>query len=244
MKQLLLLTIFCIAFGASCTKQAPEQPTAVDPSSTQVQEVAVQEASQPSSPPPAEEKHKKKKQTQSESEPAPVPEQEIEAPVEPVQQPAPVEQPTVQEQEVPKETEPSPEQEPPQKQEEKQKKKEPAQTTQIAQTSKESKQAPVQPQTVAVTIAVSGPGAGQYALQVQSGATVETAMNSARAKGFSYVASGYNGLGSYVQSINGTEEGNGMYWIYYINGAKATTGISSYTLKNGDTITWKYEKEY
>ena len=51
----------------------------------------------------------------------------------------------------------------------------------------------------------------------------------------------FSGLGFFVESINGIKEGNGYSWIYYINGKKATVGVSTYRLQNGDLIEWKYE---
>ena len=55
----------------------------------------------------------------------------------------------------------------------------------------------------------------------------------------------FGGLGYFVESIEGLKNDNagGRYWIYYINGAKATVGISQLQLKPGDRITWKYENE-
>lgn len=55
----------------------------------------------------------------------------------------------------------------------------------------------------------------------------------------------YSGLGYFVDSINGkgSDKLHGKYWIYYINGVKAQTGISSYILKLNDVITWKYENQ-
>jgi len=53
----------------------------------------------------------------------------------------------------------------------------------------------------------------------------------------------FSGMGYFVEEINGTKNDNqlGKYWIYYINGQAAKIGISSYILKNNDSITWKYE---
>lgn len=53
----------------------------------------------------------------------------------------------------------------------------------------------------------------------------------------------YSGLGHFVDGINGinSDTFRAKYWIYYINDAKAQIGISNYTLKQNDIITWKYE---
>lgn len=54
----------------------------------------------------------------------------------------------------------------------------------------------------------------------------------------------YNGIGYFVEEINRLKNNNqtGEYWIYYINDQSAKVGISAYTLKQNDNITWKYEK--
>lgn len=53
----------------------------------------------------------------------------------------------------------------------------------------------------------------------------------------------YSGLGYFVDEINGVKSDKlrGKYWIYYINGVKAQTGISTYIIKSGDVIIWKFE---
>ncbi len=53
----------------------------------------------------------------------------------------------------------------------------------------------------------------------------------------------YSGIGKFVEEINGTKNDTqvGKYWIYYVNGQPAKVGISAYTLKQNDLITWKYE---
>jgi hypothetical protein len=103
------------------------------------------------------------------------------------------------------------------------------------------------PASMAVSLAVVAPGANaSYDLTVAAGATVEAAMKAAGNQGFHYTSSGYSGLGSFVESINGLAQDPraGMYWVYAVNGAKATLGISAKTLSAGDRITWTYEKSY
>lgn len=53
------------------------------------------------------------------------------------------------------------------------------------------------------------------------------------------------GLGYMLESINyqPSDSQKKMYWIYYINNKKATVGISTYTVRSHDLITWKYEPE-
>jgi len=54
----------------------------------------------------------------------------------------------------------------------------------------------------------------------------------------------FKGMGYFVEEINGlkNDKQTGEYWFYYINGQPAKIGISGYTLKNNDLITWKFKK--
>jgi hypothetical protein len=56
-----------------------------------------------------------------------------------------------------------------------------------------------------------------------------------------FTAKEYPGLGFLVTDIGSLSPANGMYLMYYINGTEASTGVSSYTLKNGDIIEWKLQ---
>jgi hypothetical protein len=53
----------------------------------------------------------------------------------------------------------------------------------------------------------------------------------------------YTGLGKLIESINGVRSDGNNYWIYYVNGQKAKVGVSNYTIKPGDVVSWKYEKD-
>ncbi len=53
-------------------------------------------------------------------------------------------------------------------------------------------------------------------------------------------------LGQLITNINGkknNEERNGKYWIYRVNGTKATAGVSHTIIHDNDTITWTYESQ-
>ncbi len=53
-------------------------------------------------------------------------------------------------------------------------------------------------------------------------------------------------LGQLITYINGkknNEEQNGKYWIYRVNGTKATTGVSHTIIHDNDIITWTYESQ-
>jgi hypothetical protein len=46
-------------------------------------------------------------------------------------------------------------------------------------------------------------------------------------------------MGELVEEINGVNNGNGYYLIYYVNGAQAKVGAGNYITKNDDKIEWK-----
>ena len=83
-----------------------------------------------------------------------------------------------------------------------------------------------------------------YQTKVKSGSTVyDTMINLQNTKenNFSFVSKNYSGLGSFIEEINGVKGIPGKYWLYYLNGKKASLGVSKNILKNGDKIEWKQE---
>ncbi|MEI8338173.1 MAG: DUF4430 domain-containing protein [bacterium] len=82
-------------------------------------------------------------------------------------------------------------------------------------------------------------------LNFTQGDTLEKVIKDAVSKNLIDVkGTNFSGLGFFVDSINGTKQGNGYSWIYYINEKKATVGASTYKLQNNDSINWVYEKNY
>ncbi len=51
----------------------------------------------------------------------------------------------------------------------------------------------------------------------------------------------YAGVGEFVNGINGLESDSKHFWSFYVNGAQATVGASTYTTKSTDVIEWKFE---
>lgn len=95
-----------------------------------------------------------------------------------------------------------------------------------------------------VTVQVNTPqGSRSYPVAVtqSSPVTVEDAMSAAA--GLQYTTRRFPGIGKYVESVNGLEEdlNAGLFWIYRVNGVKASLGISSLTVEDGDVISWTYE---
>jgi hypothetical protein len=84
-------------------------------------------------------------------------------------------------------------------------------------------------------------------LSVQEQTTVLALLEQAEAAGYIHFSSrDYGGdLGHLVEEINGIRSStrDKKYWIYYINGKKASIGVSNYIVRPGDIISWKYENE-
>ena len=80
-----------------------------------------------------------------------------------------------------------------------------------------------------------------YSAKTEEGINVYDAMKSIDDSSFSFKATNYSSLGYFVEEINGVKGTPGKYWIYYVNGQKASVGISNYILKSGDIISWKQE---
>lgn len=85
----------------------------------------------------------------------------------------------------------------------------------------------------------------RYTTRVPEGSTVLDAMRSIPPNsGFSFEGKEYPSLGYFVDSINGKKHASGLYWFLYVNGTSSDTGASQTTLKDGDVIEWRYQKNY
>lgn len=81
-----------------------------------------------------------------------------------------------------------------------------------------------------------------YAFVADSAGTVESLMQEKRADGsFTYTSRPYPTLGSFLESVGGIRNGNGTYWMLYINGALSSQGMSQAAIVPGDRIEWRYE---
>lgn len=84
----------------------------------------------------------------------------------------------------------------------------------------------------------------KYQITVPSSSTVYDAMNilqKDKTSKFNFSYKEYKHLGVFVDKINGVKGVKKKYWIYYVNGKKASVGISKYVLREGDIINWKQE---
>jgi exopolysaccharide biosynthesis protein len=83
-----------------------------------------------------------------------------------------------------------------------------------------------------------------YEISVPENTTVYGLMDSLKQRGdISFNGKSSAEFGFFVEEINGKKNSadTNTYWIYYINDKAAAVGISSYVLKPGDIISWKYE---
>ena len=53
----------------------------------------------------------------------------------------------------------------------------------------------------------------------------------------------YTGMGKFIEELNGIKNNGDKNWIYYVNGKKASIGVSNYKINIGDIVSWKYEEE-
>jgi len=49
-------------------------------------------------------------------------------------------------------------------------------------------------------------------------------------------------IGVFVNSIDGTDNTNDSYWMFYVDGQLAPVGADQYKTKAGEKIEWRYEK--
>ncbi|MFA6386723.1 MAG: DUF4430 domain-containing protein [Candidatus Paceibacterota bacterium] len=87
----------------------------------------------------------------------------------------------------------------------------------------------------------------KYETNIREGETVFEVMKKIQDESndkipFSFKYTENPNLGVFINEINGQVGGNDGYWIYYVDGVEAGVGISNYKVKNGDQISWKYEK--
>lgn len=80
-------------------------------------------------------------------------------------------------------------------------------------------------------------------IELPAGSTVFTLMETLQKNGqLSFRAKDFGGaLGVFIEELNGVPNTRERNWIYYINNQPATVGVSNYTLRADDLISWKYE---
>ena len=83
----------------------------------------------------------------------------------------------------------------------------------------------------------------RYEGEVEKGESVYDFMNSLRAeRKINFTEKNYTGMGKFIDSLGGISGNRKETWIYYVNGKKASVGVSNYKINPGDIVSWKYEK--
>jgi hypothetical protein len=79
-----------------------------------------------------------------------------------------------------------------------------------------------------------------FEIDIREEMTVYDAMKLLKEEGkITFEGKEYPTLGFFVTSINSISSGGGKNLFYYINGEEASVGISTYQIKEGDSIEWK-----
>lgn len=99
--------------------------------------------------------------------------------------------------------------------------------------------------TIPITIQIAST---TYALDIAPESSVYDALEVLRNTASVPIQYKYFGhdLGYFVEAIDNIRNNPraGMYWVYSINGTKASTGISTYIIQPHDYIHWTYEASY
>lgn len=98
-------------------------------------------------------------------------------------------------------------------------------------------------ETMNVTLAVEGKS---FVHQIPKGESVAALLVAAQSAGeITFQGKDYSGLGMLIVGMNGKANNmdkSNLYWIYSVNGQKATKGVSEYILSPNDVVSWSYEQ--
>lgn len=89
-----------------------------------------------------------------------------------------------------------------------------------------------------LVIEVPGENAVEKELYIYEG---DTAYDMLANSGLSFSHKEFS-FGKQVTGINGINQTDDMFWIYYVNDQQATVGADGYVLQPEDVITWKLEE--
>ncbi len=88
-------------------------------------------------------------------------------------------------------------------------------------------------------------GSSSYHTFIPTGSTVFDLMRTlASTTDFRFTYRTYQSLGAFIESIDGMANAHDWYWFLYINGKSSQTGATQTALNPGDTVEWRYEKNY
>jgi len=80
-----------------------------------------------------------------------------------------------------------------------------------------------------------------YKAPIKIGETLKETMDLYQSQNDNFTFSGkeMQGVGFFVDEINGVKNSDGLFWVYYVNDVSATLGISSLRLSGGEVIRWE-----
>jgi len=82
-----------------------------------------------------------------------------------------------------------------------------------------------------------------YEVELSNATVYSLLMKASVENNFEVVAEYYEQYQShYIESINNTNEGNGIYWQYYINGEYGMLGADMQPVYENDMVKWVYQK--
>lgn len=90
-----------------------------------------------------------------------------------------------------------------------------------------------------------GPGKKSLQENFVVGANLFDAFKTATAReGIEMKSKEYPGAGYIVESVGGLKNGaDGKYWQFWVNGQYSNVGASSYVIRPGDVVEWKFTNE-
>lgn len=93
----------------------------------------------------------------------------------------------------------------------------------------------------------SGTGSETYEVPLSSSVTVADLMRRAAVEeGLAMEFDDYGGsMGLLITALNGLTNGDkpNHYWYFYVNGTLAEVGVSTFWIKPGDAVEWRFEEE-
>lgn len=58
---------------------------------------------------------------------------------------------------------------------------------------------------------------------------------------FTYEGSGESAYLTGIDGVQSNQNGNGYYWVYFVNGQMPNVGFGAYKLSNNDSVAWDYK---
>ena len=96
---------------------------------------------------------------------------------------------------------------------------------------------------VKLMISYDGKNVDTYNVKLTNPTVYNVMVQAAADYDLTFKADFYNQYQSnYIYSINSVEEGNNLYWQYYLNGNYGVLGANLQVVKDNDLIEWKLEE--